>query len=228
MEILKILEESGKDLFAEDLDFFETELATGEGYDDQYKQRCLEKIQRIRAWKTGIIESPDDQLPEEDEQTKKRHKKAIPKGMMVSLEDVAPKEANSAAASMTPEQIVFNEIAMIRKGDSYKTHFKNYVENSTAIDASFVDEHYSFFESWELDAIISVKQMGEDFLEKYFNALDHDKIARYQLFSEAFFMKHWADLDSSIVLEHGKNKWRKKENRSKRLDIFLRLKGVKI
>ena len=34
MEIMKILEESGNDLFIEDLDFFETELATGEGYDD--------------------------------------------------------------------------------------------------------------------------------------------------------------------------------------------------
>ena len=96
------------------------------------------------------------------------------------------------------------------------------------IDADFVDTHYSFFQPWELDAIISVKQMGEDFIEKYFGALDHDKIARYQQFSEVFFMKHFSQMDYTIVLEHGKNEWRKKENRSKQLDVFLRLKGVKI
>ena len=56
----------------------------------------------------------------------------------------------------------------------------------------------------------------------------YDKIARYQLFSEGFFMKHYAQLDVNIVLGHGKNEWRKKENRSKQLDVFLRLKGVKI
>ena len=70
--------------------------------------------------------------------------------------------------------------------------------------------------------------MGEDFIEKYFGALDHDKIARYQQFSEVFFMKHFSQMDYTIVLEHGKNEWRKKENRSKQLDVFLRLKGVKI
>jgi hypothetical protein len=35
-------------------------------------------------------------------------------------------------------------------------------------------------------------------------------------------------MDATIVLQHGKNEWRKKENRSKQLDVFLRLKGVKI
>ncbi len=70
--------------------------------------------------------------------------------------------------------------------------------------------------------------MGEEFLEKYYGALDHAKIARYQKLSEAFFMRHFAQMDAGIVLESGKNEWRKKENRSKQLDVFLRLKGVKI
>lgn len=33
MDILEILKKSGKDLYPEDLDFFETELATGGHYD---------------------------------------------------------------------------------------------------------------------------------------------------------------------------------------------------
>ena len=38
MDILKILEESGKDLYPEDLDFFETELATGGRYNAAYQK----------------------------------------------------------------------------------------------------------------------------------------------------------------------------------------------
>jgi len=226
MEILETLKVSGKDLYPEDLDFFETELATGGPYDEAYKTECLNRIKQLRAWMKGSIASPDDPLPKEEKPAKKRRRKSLKK-LEVSLEEIAPKESNPIAASLTPEKIVFNEIASIRKQNAYRTKFKNYVEKSSTIDAAFVDEHYSFFEPWELDAIVSVKQMGEAFLEKYFDALDHDKLARYQEFSEGFFMKHWSDLDSDIVLEHGKNDWRKKENRSKQLDIFLRLKGVK-
>ena len=35
-------------------------------------------------------------------------------------------------------------------------------------------------------------------------------------------------MDAEIVLTKGKNDWRKKENRSAQLDVFLRLKGIKI
>ena len=70
--------------------------------------------------------------------------------------------------------------------------------------------------------------LSEDFLEKYFASLDADKIARYQLFSEKFFIRHYAQMDAEIVLTKGKNDWRKKENRSSQLGVFLRLKGVKL
>lgn len=72
-----------------------------------------------------------------------------------------------------------------------------------------------------------MRPLKEEFLEKYFGALNLDKLARYQQFSESFFIRHFRQLDIGVVLEHGKNEWRKKENRSKQLDVFLRLKGVK-
>ena len=220
MEILKILEDQGKNLYLEDLEFFETELATGGEYEETYISQCNEKIKQLRAWLNGG----------DSEKDVKQDKKSdgAPKGLVVGIGDLAPKEANPVAASMTPEQIIFNDIKAMRDVSSYKTSFKKYVAGKAEIDAAFVDVHYAFFQPWELDAIVSVKQMGEDFIEKYFGALDHDKIARYQQFSEAFFIKHFSQLDASIVLEHGKNEWRKKENRSKQLDVFLRLKGVKI
>ena len=220
MEILKILEDSGKDLYLEDLDFFETELATGGHYDAAYQAQCRSKIKELRAWLSG--DATEDEKPQEKKDDK------TPAGLVVGIGDLAPKDSNPVAASLTPEQMIFKDVTAMREVSSYKTNFKKYVAEKTEIDADFVDTHYSFFQPWELDAIISVKQMGEDFIEKYFGALDHDKIARYQQFSEVFCMKHFSQMDYTIVLEHGKNEWRKKENRSKQLDVFLRLKGVKI
>lgn len=220
MDILKILKNPGTEIYPEDLDFFETELATGD-YSEDYIKQTREKIAEVRKWLQGDSEKKA--------QAKKKDKADKPgNGVFVDLSGVAPQNANPAYQGMSPKQLILSDISSLRKDDAYKTRFKKYVSENDKIDAAFLDENYGFFEKWEMDAIVSVKQLGEEFLEKYFGALDHDKIARYQLFSEAFFMKHFAQLDASIVLEKGKNDWRKKENRSKQLDVFLRLKGVKI
>ena len=220
MDILKILEESGKELYKEDLDFFETELATSGEFDESYISRCKTKINELRTWLAGLAETPVKKQETEP--------KPAPKGLVIGIGEVAPKIANPSVIDLSPAQLIASDIEAMRKLDSYKSSFKNYVAGKDEIDADFIDLHYSLFKPWELDAIISVKQMPEDFLEKYFGALDHDKIARYQRFSESFFMKHFSQMDADIVLKHGKNEWRKKENRSKQLDVFLRLKGVKI
>ena len=231
MEILKILTESAKELYPEDLDFFETELATGGIYNAAYQAQCRSKIKELRAWMNGeITEETEAESTEEDhsETQTEPEKPAVSKGIVVGIQNLAPAASNPVAATMTPAQQIESDVKAMREQSSYKTVFKKYVKDSTVIDADFLEAHFSFFQQWEMDAIVSVKQLGEEFLEKYFGALDHDKIARYQLFSESFFMKHFSQMDPGIVLEHGKNEWRKKENRSKQLDVFLRLKGVKI
>lgn len=245
MEILKILQESAKDLISEDLDFFETELATGDHYDAAYQAQCRSKIKQIRKWMSGEVSSPNEDVPEngegiviidgqeqpadQEEKSKgKKDKKPVSKGIIIDLDDVIPGSTNSAKPKISPVQQVMSDMNFLRNKTDYKSAFKKYAKTSTIIDADFLDKNFAIFDSWEMDVIVSVKQLGEEFLEKYFGAIDHDKIARYQLFSESFFMKHFAQMDASIVLEHGKNEWRKKENRSKQLDVFLRLKGVKI
>lgn len=220
MDILKILEESGKELYPEDLDFFETELATGSQYDAEYQKKCRSIIEKIRKWMN------DDEKKESTYSTEEKPER-VPKGLIVEISDIAPTEANRTANSLSPEKIIWGKIKAMRESSSYKADFKKYVTEKAEIDSAFVDINYALFLPWEIDAIISVKQMGENFLEKYFDALDHDKIARYQMFSESFFIKHFSQLNTRTVLEHGKNTWRKKENRSKQLDVFLRLKGVK-
>lgn len=218
MDILKILTESADSLIPEDLDFFVTELETG-NYDTSYIQQCKDQIEILRNWHKGNVGAAKPK--------KNVDKIGTPKGVVMTPSQLAPQQLNPIA-QMPPEELVRSDIKRLRVQNDYKSAFKAYVKSNSTIDAAFVDANYGLFAAWEINAIISVKQMGEAFLEKYFGALDHDKLARYQLFSESFFMKHFAQLDAQTVLEHGKNDWRKKENRSKQLDVFLRLKGVKI
>ena len=222
MEILEILKNSKYEIYLEDLDFFETELATG-NYAKNYIAECKEQIEIVRKWLSGDEQNEDSQ-PDTTTSAKKKSKASL----VMGIHDIAPEKANPAVATMTTEEIIFSDIKAMRDCDSYKSKFKRYVKNKEEIDGSFVDAHYSFFMQWELDAIASVRQLGEAFLEKYFGALNKNKISRYQLFSESFFMKHYSQMDATIVLTKGKNEWRKKENRSKQLDVFLRLKGVKL
>ena len=222
MEILEILKNSKDKIYPEDLDFFETELATG-NYAESYISECKKQIEIVRKWLSDD-EEPLAYQPDMAEAPNKNSKASL----VMGIHEIAPKTANPIASAMTPEEVIFSDIKAMRDSDSYKSKFKKYVQDKAEIDGSFIDSHYSFFMQWELDAIVFVRQLGEDFLEKYFGALDKDKIARYQLFSESFFMKHYMQMDASIVLTKGKNEWRKREKRSKQLDVFLRLKGVKL
>ena len=218
MDILKILTESSDSLIPEDLDFFVTELETG-NYDASYIQQCKDQIEILRNWHKGNVGAAQPK--------KNADKIGTPKGVVMTPSQLAPQQMNPAA-QLPPEELVRGDLKRLRVQNDYKSAFKTYVKGSSIIDAAFVDANYGLFAAWEINAIISVKQMGEAFLEKYFGALDLEKIARYQQFSENFFMKHFSQLDAQIVLERGKNEWRRKENRSKQLDVFLRLKGVKI
>ena len=212
MDILKLLLESTEDLCSEDLDFFETELAVGD-YDGAYRAACKSEIQALRTQLHRLAAPP----------LKKREPKP---GASSGFPEPASREAPPAPVS--PAQLVWDSIAVIREQDDYKKAFRRFVKDSPVIDSGFLDTHFSRFKSWGMGAILSLKPLDEAFLEKYFGALDHDKIARYQLFSERFFMKHFAQLNPDIVLAHGKNSWRVREQRSRQLDVFLRLKGIKL
>lgn len=224
MDILKLLRESKEELYPDDLDFFEQELAVGD-YNDAYQAACKSEIQALRARVCKLAEPPKRKAPIPAETVQRP---APPGGIVVSLRDIAPQEAVPTVLSMTPLQQVQNDLEVIRERKDYKKAFKSYIKDSTLVDSGFLDAHFSLFKPWELGVILSLKSLDESLLEKYFGSLDHNKIARYQLFSESFFMKHFAQLDAETVLTRGKNKWREKDQRSKQLDVFLRLKGIKL
>ena len=50
------------------------------------------------------------------------------------------------------------------------------------------------------------QETKDEFLEKYFDALDKKEIAKHQCFSESFFIKHYSQLDYKQVLKNEKNR----------------------
>lgn len=213
MQVLEILKNSSKELYPEDLAFFEAELDTG-NYPQEYIDQCKKLIAEIRnRKKQAVRQSVQD---------------VIPSSILVAQDKLVP---GITQKEKTPQERLAeftHELQQMRTTTNYKTRFKQYLADHPEIDETFIDQHIALFQPTELESIVMTMPLSEDFLDKYFASLDADKIARYQLFSEKFFIRHYAQMDAEIVLTKGKNEWRKKENRSSQLDVFLRLKGVKL
>lgn len=216
MDILNTLKTKGKDLFAEELDFFVTELETGD-YSDVYVKECLELITAIKNWqKSQCVKTKPKSKPHDFNE------------ILLNPSDlIQDYKGPKKGVSSLEEQIKF-EIEEMRKKTDYYAEFENYINSSTVLDENMISKLFKFFLPWELDIFLTSKSFSEDFLEKYFTDLEHSKIAKYQHFSEEFFMKHFNELSYSTVLQKGVNEWRKKANRSNKLNLFLRLKGVSI
>lgn len=227
MQVLEILEENGIDLYPEDLDFFEAELNTSV-YSQDYVARCQRLILEIRTKKKQITEKTNP---------RKAHKKAEPPAgttngispeILVNPSNLVPSAPQKEKPIQDRLEEISQALAHMRTASDYKTRFKKYLAGHPEIDEAFIDQHIALFQPPELAAVLMTMKLSEDFLEKYFDSLDPDKIARYQLFSEKFFIRHYGKMNAEIVLTKGKNKWCKKENRSSQLDVFLRLKGVRL
>ena len=210
MDILDILKNNSNELLAEDLELFRTELAVGE-YTESYRKECCELIDRIEKWQAENSEKNDKKTANHTS------------SMHVARTKLQP---DSQKKAFSFEEQFRADLNAMRLSDKYKSSFRTYIGSHDEFDEKFVDSHFSMFEPWETEAIVSEIMLSEQFLEKYFSVLDKDKIARYQLFSESFYQKHFSDFDAETVLKKGKNEWRKKENRSKQFAVFLRLKGV--
>ena len=213
MQVLEILKNSSENLYPEDLAFFEAELDTGD-YTREYIDQCKDLITKIRNWKKQAA--------------KQSIQDVIPANILVDPDKLVP---GVKPKEKTPQERLAeftHALQQMRTAGNYKTRFKQYLADHPEIDETFIDQHIALFQPTELESIVMTMPLSEDFLDKYFASLDADKIARYQLFSEKFFIRHYAQMDAEIVLTKGKNDWRKKENRSSQLDVFLRLKGVKL
>ena len=210
--LLDFLNRNAERLSSAELDYFENKIRLG-SYPPETKTACMERIQQLRA--------------------EKREKASLPKQQTGKDAPAKPvvHPAGEPGPALSPEkrqQKVTSDMNALRTAKNYKTAFRNYVTECGLIDEAFIDGHFSFFTEDEIGTLLTFFPFGENFLSRYFETLDKGKIARYQLFSEDFFMNHFNELDPQIVLKRGVNPWREKGNRSSRLDVFLRLKGINL
>ncbi len=206
MQVLEILKSSGVELYPEDLAFFEAELDTGD-YPLEYIDQCKDLITEIRN---------------------KKKRAAIPSGILVGSDQLVPGAASREKTPQEQLEEISHALQQMRSATHYKPRFRQLLAEHPEVDEAFIDQHIALFRPAELEIILMTKQLSEAFLDKYFASLNTEKLARYQRFSESFFIHHYAQMDAGLVLTKGKNEWRKKENRSSQLDVFLRLKGVKL
>lgn len=216
MDVLGILQSNGKDLLPEELDLLRAELDTGD-YDARYIASCKALISEIANLSN-------------ETRTVEHTQKTVPDQMILSPDKLVPQGTSGIPAQppVPAEKIVASDLARMRTKKDYKSAFKKYVKESAIINEDFIVARLALFKEWELSAMLASIPFSETFLEQYFSMLDPKAIALYQLFSESFFMKHYADLDAETVLARGVNPWRDKALRSKQLDVFLRIKGVKL
>lgn len=219
MDILKILKENSDNVIKEDLEFFEIELATGE-YDKEYIAKCLELIKEIRQFRNIKVQKIEkvniDNLFSEIEFAVEEP--------IINLDNVK-KEDKKIESDEHKEDKIKSLIMNARSSNDYKTEFNKIIRENN-VGENFIDKNYVFFKPIEINELLKTIEFSEKFLEKYFKLLDSKLLAEFQLFSEVFYMKHFNQLDYKIVLKKGKNPWIKKEARSSKLTVFLKLKGI--
>lgn len=219
MDIYKMLKENSDIILKEDLEFFEIELATGD-YEREYINKCLELIKEIKQFK-NIKEKKVEKVNIDDSSAGISFVDEEPTVNLSKIE----KGSNTVDKDAQKESLIKTMIIKARSLSTYQSEFNKIIKDNK-IQEEFIDKNYVFFKQIEMDELIKTINFSEDFLEKYFKLLNHKLVAEYQLFSETFYMKHFSQLDYKIVLKKGKNPWVKKEQRSSKLTVFLKLKGI--
>ena len=88
----------------------------------------------------------------------------------------------------------------------------------------FVEKYDSLFTKY-LSQLFKIMNFSEAFLQKYIKFYSRD-IFYNQLFSEAFYIKNYEYFKDLNFMEN-KNEWKFERNRTSKLKIFIKLKGVK-
>lgn len=215
MDIRELLLKQKNELLDVDLGCLEEELDTGE-YDRPYIEECRELIGTIRDERRQAIERAAKGA---------RRRRQGQEGEGPTLK---PSQAygSFSVGGMTGDSNAIADLAAISSNSNARELLKTYIESHPELDQSFVEEHIGSLPVDAIDVFLELRAFDEAFLDRYFDVLNQAKIARFQMFSEEFFIKHYGDLNETIVLKQGVNPWKKKSDRSRKLNTFLRLKGV--
>ncbi|MDM8164262.1 hypothetical protein [Collinsella intestinalis] len=215
MDVKHILDGQGTQLLDIDLDVLEEELHTG-GHDIAYVQRCQELIDDLRALRKRHAQKQEPTVHESPITTKPATENSL-----------SPFNTTNETTVISNRNKFARDLLSIRDAGSQAGAFRKLLASASYVDEQFVDENIDLFTAEELKLLLRSMAFSERFLEKYFATLDHETLAKNQEFSEEFFISHYSDLDAQTVLKKGINTWRAKDQRSHKLDMFLRIKGVR-
>lgn len=215
MDIKRILDNQGTQLLDVDLDVLEEELQTG-GYDATYIRYCQELIDDFRTLHKGSA----------------KEQKTVPSKMpmapnIANGNSLSPFNETSKTTTTSSRSRFARDLVTIRDAGRPTGAFRKLLSSSPYVDEKFIDDNIDLFTPDELKELLKFMPLSERFLQKYFASLDHEAMAKNQEFSEEFFISHYSELDAQTVLKKGVNAWRVKGRRSPKLDMFLRIKGVR-
>lgn len=220
MDIEGILKNQSEELLEIDLCCLEEELDTG-GYSATYTVRCKNLISAIRNKKTLPAKKVADAEPQGGLASQIHE---VPLDRLSPFSTPLP---SAKSVGVTADDLLWSHVLDARRGSRQRADLIKLLENERALDERFVEVHIGDMTQEELCIFLEHRNFSEPFLDRYFSVLDSAKVGRFQLFSEEFFIKHFSEMNPTIVLKQGKNPWRRKEARSKKLDTFLRIKGVR-
>lgn len=216
MDIYNILKQNIDTILKEDIEFFEIELSTG-NYESEYRNKCLDLISQIKRFKFNSSNIANVIKKEENENAND-----------LDLLNIGNSLTNTKIDDELSNDKQFKTlIEQVRNAKSYKANFIKIITNNP-INETYVENNFSFFKVVEINELLKIMKFSEKFLENHINLLNCKNIAQYQIFSETFFMKHFGKLNYKIVFKNNQNSWILPENRSSKLTVFLKLKGITI
>ena len=217
MDIKEILSDPNTNLSLDELDMLETELDTGD-FDYRYVAECKKIIDDLRKLiKRSYIPKDKEVTPEKDFEVKKT--------ILVSRKELL--DNNVTGFTGTDEERFRKVMSYYREtqGVSKAEDLVLSLKSEELFNEEFICGKIDYFTDEEKEIIFGNIQVKEELLEKNFFSIGGELIAKTQKFSEGFYMKYFDNIPYKMINKEN-NEWINPKNRSQKLTVFLRLKGI--
>ena len=218
MEIKEVLLDPNADLTLDEIEMLETELNIG-NYDIQYVAECRELIGSLKKAIKNASKGKDTK--KNDVKVEFEAKKIILIPRKSLLDNKVIEYSGTDDDRFKKIMSYYRETKDVGRDEDLILSLKS----EKLFNEEFIIKNINYFTSAEKEIIFNNLSFKEESLEKNFFAIGGELIARTQLFSEDFYMNFFDYLPYSIV-KKSKNEWINAKNRSPKLTVFLRLKGI--
>lgn len=209
MEVLEMLKEQGDKLTNEELKFLIDELNTG-SYSQDYKEECF-----------GII----DQIKKNRKHGKVEKGKETIHTVIMTPEEIKDRLNKNA---LSTEDRFFRDLEVARMTNSGDQVVEKYI-NENILDGDFLIKNFRKFNDSESRKILELIELTDKQIEELFTIAPHGAIEMTQNISEEFFIKHFDEIDIKSLKKNKVTDWIiNPYQRSKKIVIFLKMKGVKL